>query len=151
MDRNIDLDKISRKINEIIENMGMRFYELDYNNLSRTLRVYIDKERGGVTIGDCQKISNTISREIDETDLINFPYTLEVSSPGVERVLKRPEHYSWAMGKIVEIDTGENKITGYLRGVEKDGVIVASGTGERTVLYITIKRARVVEEFGHGR
>jgi len=151
VDRNIDLDKISRKINEIIENMGMRFYELDYNNLSRTLRVYIDKERGGVTIGDCQKISNTILRELDETDLINFPYTLEVSSPGVERVLKRPEHYSWAMGKIVEIDTGENKITGYLRGVEKDGVIVASGTGERTVLYITIKRARVVEEFGHGR
>ena len=151
MDRNIDLDKISRKINEIIENMGMRFYDLDYNNLSRTLRVYIDKERGGVTIGDCQKISNTISREIDETDLINFPYALEVSSPGVERVLKKPEHYSWAIGKIVEIDMGENKITGYLRGVEKDGVIVASGTDERTILYSSIKRTRVVEEFGHGR
>jgi ribosome maturation factor RimP len=151
VDRNIDLDKISRKINEIVENMGMRFYELEYNSLSRTLRVYIDKERGGVTIGDCQKISNTISRELNETDLINFPYALEVSSPGVERALKRPEHYSWAIGKTVEIDTGENKITGYLRGVEKAGVIIASGTGERTVLCSSIKRARVVEEFGHGK
>jgi ribosome maturation factor RimP len=151
VDRNIDLDKITKRINEVIESTGMRFYDLDYNSLSRTLRVYIDKEKGGVTIGDCQKVSAMISRELGETDLINFPYTLEVSSPGVERVLKRPEHYSWAIGKVVEIDTGERKITGYLRDIENEGVVVATGTGESTIQYSSIKRAKVVEELIHGK
>ncbi len=151
MDRNIDLEKIKERINEIIENAGMRFYDLDYNSLSRTLRVYIDKEKGGVTIGDCRKISTMISRDLDETDLINFPYTLEVSSPGIERVLKRPEHYTWAVGKIVAIETGEKTITGYLRKTEDGGIVVASGVDEKTVPFSSIKRAKVVEELGNDK
>ena len=77
---------------------------------------------------------------------MNFPYTLEVSSPGVERILKKPEHYAWAIGNVVEIDTGQEKIKGYLRGTKKNGVIVASGKDERTIPYASIKRANVVEE-----
>jgi ribosome maturation factor RimP len=146
MDRNLDLNQIARTIDEIVKNMGLRFYDFDYNDVSRTLRVYIDKEKGSVTIGDCQKTSNIISRELDEKDLMNFPYTLEVSSPGVERVLKKPEHYAWAVGNVVEIDTGNERIKGYLRGTKKNGVIVASGKDERTVPYASIKRANVVEE-----
>ncbi len=146
MHRGIDLEKISSKVREIIESSGMRFYDLDYNDLSRTLRVYIDREQGGITIGDCQKISNTISRELDADDLFGFPYTLEVSSPGVDRTLSRPEHYSWAIGKHVEIDAGGSRITGYLRGITDDGVMVASGEHERKVLFSSIKRAKVVEE-----
>ena len=151
MHRGIDLERISNKVREIIERSGMRFYDLDYNDLSRTLRVYIDREQGGVTIGDCRKISSTISRELDADDLFDFPYTLEVSSPGVDRALTRPEHYSWAIGKLVEIDAAGNRITGYLRGTTDDGVIVASGDDERKVLYSSIRRARVAEELHHDK
>ncbi|UCG30606.1 MAG: ribosome maturation factor RimP [candidate division WOR-3 bacterium] len=146
MDRDLDLEGISRTIREVIEDMGLRFYDFDYNDVSRTLRVYIDKEKGGVTIGDCQKASNTISRKLDEDDLMNFPYTLEVSSPGVERILKKPEHYAWAVGNLVEIDTGREKIRGYLRGTKKNGVVVSSGNGEKIIHYASIKRANVIEE-----
>jgi ribosome maturation factor RimP len=146
MDRNLDLNQIARIIDKVIENMGLRFYDFDYNDVSRTLRVYIDKEKGNVTIGDCQKTSNNISRELDEEDLMDFPYTLEVSSPGVERVLKKPKHYAWAIGNVVEIDTGNEKVRGYLRGTKNNGVIVASGKDERTIPYASIKRANVVEE-----
>ena len=146
MDRNLDLKQIALVINEIVNDIGLRFYDFEYNDVSRTLRVYIDKEKGNVTIGDCQKTSNVISRELDEKDLLNFPYTLEVSSPGVERALKKPEHFTWAIGNVVEVDTGNEKIRGYLRGTENNAVIVASGNEERIIPYASIKRANVVEE-----
>jgi ribosome maturation factor RimP len=146
MDRNLDIEEIAKIINGIITDMGLRLYDFEYNDVSQTLRIYIDKEKGGVTIGDCQKISSTISRALDEKDLIGFPYALEVSSPGIERALKRPEHYAWAIGNVIEIDTGQERIKGYLRGTEKDGIIVAAGQGERTIPYTVIKRANVVEE-----
>lgn len=146
MDRNLDLDQIARTIDEIVGDLGLRFYDFEYNDISRTLRVYIDKEKGNVTIGDCQKTSKIISRELDERELLDFPYTLEVSSPGVERVLKKPEHFTWAVGNVVEIDTGNTKIRGYLRGTENNGVVVASGKDERIIPFASIKRANVVEE-----
>lgn len=146
MDRNLDLKEIANTINGIITDIGFRLYDFEYNDVSQTLRIYIDREKGGVTIGDCQKISNTISRALDEKDLIGFPYALEVSSPGIERALKRPEHYAWAIGNLVEIDTGKDRIKGYLRGTEKNGIIVAAGQHEQTIPYSAIKRANVVEE-----
>jgi ribosome maturation factor RimP len=148
---NIDLTMVSQLIKESIENMGLRFYDLEFNGVSRTLRIYIDKDKGGVTIKDCQKVSNTISRELDASELIHFPYTLEVSSPGIQRVLKRPEHYFWAIGNVVEIDTGESKIKGYLRGTDSDGIVVATESRENFIPYSSIKRARVVEEIVHGK
>lgn len=146
MDRNLDLKEITETINGIITDTGLRLYDFEYNDVSHTLRIYIDREKGGVTIGDCQKISNTISRALDEKDLIGFPYALEVSSPGIERALKRPEHYAWAIGNLVEIDTGKERIRGYLRGTEKSGIIVATGQREQTIPYSAIKRANIVEE-----
>jgi ribosome maturation factor RimP len=148
---NIDLDAIAAVIKRILADMGLRFYDLEYNAVTRMLRVYIDKEKGGVTIRDCQKTSNSLSRELQASELINFPYTLEVSSPGIARVLKRPEHYSWAIGNVVEIDTGGEKVKGYLRGTRGKGVIVATKDSENIIPYTSIKKARVVEEINHGK
>jgi ribosome maturation factor RimP len=147
----IDLNDIALVIREIVTDLGLRFYDLEYNGVTRTLRVYIDKEKGGVTIKDCQRTSNFISRELQASELISFPYTLEVSSPGIARVLKRPEHYSWAMGNVVEIDTGEEKVKGYLRGTRGEGIIVATKDSENIIPFSSIKKARVVEEINHGK
>ena len=96
-------------------------------------------------------MSKTISKKIDEDEIIVFPYTLEVSSPGIERALKRPEHYLWAMGKVVEIDIGDKKIKGYIRNTKKEGVIVATDLGENLIPYNSIVKAKVVEDLEYGK
>jgi ribosome maturation factor RimP len=130
---------------------GLRLYDLEYNDVSRVLRVFIDKEKGGVTIKDCQNTSNAISRALDATEIMKSHYTLEVSSPGIERPLRKLEHFSWATGNVVEIDTGTERIKGFLRGTQNEGVIIALGTDEKIIPYCSIKKARVIEETSHGK
>jgi ribosome maturation factor RimP len=148
---NIDLNELSRVIEDIIQNLDLRLYDLEFNSVSRILRVYIDRNRGGITIQDCQRTSNAISRALDNSDLINFPYTLEVSSPGIERMLKKPKHYAWAIGNIVEIDTGAERIKGFLRGTRENGIVVAVDVNEKLIPYDSIKKARVIEEKSHDK
>jgi ribosome maturation factor RimP len=147
----IDLAKLTRLIQATIDEMGLRFYDLEFNKVSRILRVFIDKEKGAITIQDCQSTSNALSRALDDSDMINFPYTLELSSPGIERPLKKPEHYIWATGKVVEIDTGTERIKGYLRGTRNEGIVIALGSEEKIIPYGLIKKARVIEEISHGK
>jgi ribosome maturation factor RimP len=68
------------------------------------LRVFIDKE-GGIDIDDCGSVSEQLSKRLDEVDPISDPYFLEVSSPGIERPLKKPKDFVWAQGKMVSIKT----------------------------------------------
>lgn len=151
MASNVDLTALERVIEDVIDGMGLRFYDFEYNDVSRVLRVFIDREQGGVTIKDCQNTSNAISRALDATEIMKSQYTLEVSSPGIERPLRKLEHYTWATGKVVEIDTGTERIKGFLRGTRNEAVIIALGADEKTVPYRSIKKARVIEETSHGK
>ncbi len=148
---NVDIERVSKRIITLLEDLGLRLYDLQYNHVSKTLRVFIDREKGGITIKDCQKVSTILSRDLDNTDLINSSYTLEVSSPGVERYLKRPEHYAWAAGKRVEVDIGEKKITGFIRHTEQNGVVIATDSGEELIPFGSIVKAKITEEIGYGR
>jgi ribosome maturation factor RimP len=148
---NIDLEKVSNIVRELLEDLGFRLYDINFNEVSRTLRAFIDKEGRSVTVNDCKRVSNLISGKLDELDYFDFRYTLEVSSPGIERQLKRPEHYKWAMGKVVEIDIGDKKIRGYLRKVQKNGIVIGTKSGEDTIPYASIHKAKVVEEILYGK
>jgi len=147
---NLDLEKISNTIKEILENLELRFYDFQYNSVSKILRIFIDKE-GGVTIDDCKKTSMKISEILDNLDLIVSPYTLEVSSPGIERELKRPEHYKWAVGKFAEVILKDQRIRGYIRNAEESGVIIAASGAESLIPYSSILRAKVIEEIEYGK
>jgi ribosome maturation factor RimP len=90
------------------------------------LRVYIDKP-GGVNHGDCERVSNQISTLLDVEDLISGSYTLEVSSPGVERGLYKPADYERFAGSRVKIRTeqpinGQRNFRGVLVGLS-DGIV----------------------------
>ncbi|MGB7606569.1 MAG: ribosome maturation factor RimP [Lutisporaceae bacterium] len=91
------------------------------------LRIYIDKE-GGITIDDCQVISEELSEILDETDPIDSSYIFEVSSPGIERPLKTERDYQKAMGKLIEVklfaptDEGKKVIEGTLSGYSENNV-----------------------------
>jgi ribosome maturation factor RimP len=151
MNHNYDIEKISNLIKDILDDMGLRFYDISFNEVSNTLRLFIDRDDGGITVDDCRKVSKIISRKIRESEIITFPYTLEVSSPGIERPLKRPEHYRWAIGKLVQIDMGGKKIKGYLRNIKKNGVVVATDRGENLLPYASIIKAKVVEDLEYGK
>ncbi len=90
------------------------------------LRIYIDKE-GGITIDDCQVVSEEVSEILDETDPIESSYIFEVSSPGIERPLKTERDFEKAMGKLIEVKLfapvdGKKAIEGTLSGYTEDNV-----------------------------
>jgi len=102
---------------------------------ARLLRVYIDKPPG-VTHGDCQLISERLSALLDEQDVMpSDGYTLEVSSPGVERTLKRPRDFERVVGQAIKVslrDTvdGLKRLEGKLLGVEGGAIRVEIESGK---------------------
>lgn len=147
----IDLSKIETLVKKIIEPMNFRFYDIQFNDVSKTLRIFIDHEQSAVTIKDCEKISNAISEEMDRENLIDFHYTLEVSSPGIERHLKRPQHFQWARGKKAEILLKDQRIIGYIRDADEDSVTIAQDLKEIVIQFPKIIKAKIIEELNYGK
>lgn len=97
------------------------------------LRVFIDKE-GGIEIDDCQRLSEELEKELDKEDLIPERYILEVSSPGLDRILKKEKDFQREMGKAVDVSLyapldGEKFLTGTLTAYG-DGNLTLDGTRE---------------------
>jgi len=88
----------------IVEDAGCELVDVEYvkEGPDWFLRVYIDKP-GGVTLDDCENVSKLLDKVIDEKDPIPNAYYLEVSSPGLERKLKKPRDFEKAVGSLVEI------------------------------------------------
>ena len=91
------------------------------------LRVYIDKP-GGISIDDCEAVSRPLSDALDEADPIQGSYTLEVSSAGADRCLKRPEHFRQFLGSQVDVKLyrargGRKELTGALSAFGDDGAV----------------------------
>ena len=92
------------------------------------LRVFIDKE-GGVGLEDCEKVSRRLSASLDDADPIPGSYSLEVSSPGLERPLTRDAHFERFSGRLIEVKTyapfqGQKKWEGTLLGLEDGAVLL---------------------------
>lgn len=112
----------------IIDNHQFELVEVEYKKEGGEwyLRIYIDKE-GGITIDDCQVVSEEVSEILDETDPIDSSYIFEVSSPGIERPLKTERDFEKAMGKLIEVKLfapvdGKKAIEGTLSGYSEDNV-----------------------------
>ncbi len=147
----VDLNIIEKIVKPIIEQMDFRLYDLDYNEVSRTLKVYVDRENGGVTIKDCEVISNSISDALDAENVIDFEYTLEVSSPGIERFLTKPEHFQWATGKMAEITLRNRRLKGYIRTADAESVTIAQDSEEVVIQLSDIIKAKISEEIDYGK
>ncbi len=98
------------------------------------LRVYIDRP-GGVTLNDCVKMSETLGDILDAKDFIHRRYNLEVSSPGLDRPLRKREDFERFAGDKVKITLkvplqGRRNFTGYLRGLKGDKVLIETEDGE---------------------
>lgn len=134
--------KITSKVEEMItpflsEN-GLRVYDTVYvkEGSSKVLRLFIDKKDGYVNIEECEKVSMHLSTLLDEDDFIPEAYILEVSSPGIERVLKYDWHYEESFGKTVDVKlyspvNSKKQITGILKsGTPGNPLIIETEDGE---------------------
>ncbi len=103
MEKAAVLGKISDLAAPILKSMGLALVDIEYFRGRRDiLRIFIDKP-GGVTLKDCERASHSISRALDVEDPIMHSYVLEVSSPGLDRPLKRREDYLRSLGKRIRI------------------------------------------------
>lgn len=112
------------------------------------LRVYLDKS-GGVTLGDCQRVSEELSDLLDVENLINHPYTLEVSSPGLNRPLGREADFLRFAGQRARVTTsqavaGQRRFLGVLKGCEDGRVVLEREDGTVvSIPYVLISKARL--------
>lgn len=116
-------------LQEFLAENGLSLYEAEYvkEGPDRVLRVYIDKEDGYIGTEDCEKVSRFLSDKLDELDPIEDNYVLEVSSPGLDRELKKDEHFSRYIGEEVEVSLykaidGEKKLVGKLVSKDAEGL-----------------------------
>lgn len=96
--------KVTDLLTSKINSLGYNLYDVEYVKVGKDyfLRIYIDKETG-IDLNDCEKVSNEINGMLDEKDLIKEQYFLEVSSPGIERILRKDEHLKANIGNTIEI------------------------------------------------
>ena len=137
----------------VVEEAGCELWDVEYVREAGSwyLRIYIDKP-GGVDILDCETVSRALSDLLDEADPIEGSYTLEVSSAGAERPLKRPGDYERFMGspvavKLYQAKEGRKEFAGVLTGYENGNVTITVGDTDMTFLKSEVALCRLRIEF----
>ena len=122
----------------LVEQAGCTLWVVEYVKEAGSwfLRIYIDKE-GGVSIEDCEAVSRPLSDKLDEVDPIEGSYTLEVSSAGADRALKKPEQFRQFIGTEVEVKLyrprdGRKEHVGILTEYNEDGSVTLDAAGITT-------------------
>ena len=115
------------------------------------LRVYIDSE-AGISADDCQKVSYQVSGVLDVEDPIPGHYTLEISSPGLDRMLFRPRDFERFAGRLIRLRTaypieGQRKFKGRLIGIQGENVVFEQDVMEISLPFDQIDQARLVPEY----
>ena len=150
----LDESKIADVIRPAINAAGMDLESVRVTAAGRRrlLRVIVDSD-GGVSLDDAADVSRDLSAALDATDVMgNQPYTLEVSSPGVDRPLTDPRHWRRAVGRLVEVtvtDTG--RVSGRVVAADADGVTLDVGgdpENRRNFAYDGLGAGAVQIEFG---
>lgn len=124
-------EKVESLIKDKIEHIGYELYDVEYVKEGKDyyLRIFIDSPNG-IDLNDCEKVNNEINDLLDEADYIKEAYFLEVSSPGVERVLKKDKHLEANIGTEVNVklfkkdDLGKKEYKGILKNFDKEKIIL---------------------------
>ncbi len=129
-------EQIRQILHPILESMGLTLWDLEFHKQGPQwlLRIFIDRESGGVTLNDCETVNRDLGAALDVEDIISHPYTLEVSSPGLDRTLSKPEHFARFTGSMVKIKTfqpinGQKVFRGTLLGLVEGMVSMELETG----------------------
>jgi len=145
-------DQLTELLDPVVTRLGYELWELEYVTRAGggLLRLYIDSP-DGISVDDCERVSRAVSEELDATDPIPNEYTLEVSSPGLDRVLRKPEHFTRFAGEHVKLEmteaiNGRKRFSGRLTDVS-GGEIALEVDGATLRLPIAgIHKARVAPQ-----
>lgn len=141
-------ERVRGLIEPLLVEQGLEVVDVEYSGA--TLRVTVDRvEGGGIDLETISRASEAVSAVLDRSDPIPSRYTLEVSSPGIERVLRTPAHFCRHIGSTVALKTrpgteGDRRVEGTLEAADDAGVVVAG----RTLAYADIERAHTVFSWG---
>ena len=134
----------------ILGDLGLELYDFEYTG--GVIRITIDKP-GGLDLSDITDATRIMSRELDHADLIETAYSLEVSSPGLERNLRTPTHYQSAISSMVKVklragQKDERRLEGRLVAADEATITLTIGGVNRLVGYDEIDKARTVFAWG---
>ena len=145
-------DQLIELLGPVVSGLGYELWELEYGARpgGGLLRLYIDSP-DGISVDDCERVSRAVSETLDAADPIKNEYTLEVSSPGLDRVLRTPEHFARFAGERVKLEmsqavNGRKRFAGRLTDVN-GGEIALDVDGVTVHLSIAgIHKARIAPE-----
>ena len=148
----VDEGRIADVIGPVIAAAGMDLESVRVSAAGRRrlLRVVVDSDQG-VSLDDAATISRKLSAALDATPVMgDFPYTLEVSSPGVDRPLTDPRHWRRAVGRLVQVTAGDaGSISGRVVAADAGGVTLDVEGDRRRFGYTALGAGAVQVEFGH--
>lgn len=147
-------ERVEALVEPCITELGYQIWDVEYvkEGAEWYLRITLDSE-DGIDIDDCEKVSRAINPIIDEADPIEDFYYLEVSSPGLERVLRKPEHFEASLGCEIEIRLfapDENKkksYTGTLSAYDEESITVDIAQESRKIPMDKISKVQTVFDF----
>jgi ribosome maturation factor RimP len=150
------VDRVRELVLPLLAEREMELYDLEV--AGPVLKVVVDRP-GGLDLDALAGATRAVSRALDDADPIAGTYTLEVTSPGLERPLRTPQHYARAVGESVKVKlvagaADDRRLAGELVAADDDGITIRTGVDDagvpvdRRVAYADIDRARTVFEWG---
>lgn len=142
-------DAITRLIEPTVAGLGYELWGIERQRLGQRqlIRIYIDAPEG-ITLEDCERVSGQVGDLLEAENAVRGDYALEVSSPGMDRVLFQPSQWPRFVGEDVQLRLrapvdGQRRLVGRLLAANDDEVRIAAADGERTVRHSMIERARL--------
>jgi ribosome maturation factor RimP len=137
----------------ILDSLGLELFDLEFIRRGRKgfLRITIDKG-GGVSLDDCQRVSQSLGHALDVEDPIPYGYTLEVTSPGLDRPLKQAQDYARYAGRLARLKLaapwrGQAVVIGRLRGLQADRIALEINGEEIDLPLADVVRANLEVEW----
>ena len=132
-------EKVENLLQDKIKELGYDLYDVEYAKEGKNyfLRIFIDNEKG-IDLNDCEKVNDGIMDLLDEADYIKEQYFLEVSSPGIERILKKDRHFDLSLGEEIEVNlfkpiNKKKTLDGILTGYDESSIMMMYENDEITI------------------
>ena len=130
-------EKVAKLVKPIIEKIGYELYDVEYAKEGKNyfLRIFIDNEKG-IDLNDCEKVNDAITDILDEENYIKEQYFLEISSPGIERVLRKDKHLKQNIGQRINVklfkkdENGKKEYIGILKEFDDFKIIIEQEENE---------------------
>jgi ribosome maturation factor RimP len=147
-------EEVNALLAPLVSDLGLELVGIEFSpgRGGSLLRVYVDAPQRAVTIDDCERASREISALLDVNDPVAGRYTLEVSSPGLDRPLFTPEHFVRFVGQAVKINVnlpldGRRRFHGTIKEIEGDRIVIEQDGTAVSIAHANIAKARLAPDY----